>query len=634
MIPRALCTSLLFAAAAAAQNPALTVVSAASYTGTIAPDSIASIFGSNIAAATASASLDSSGNLPTELGGRRVEVNGTFAPMLYVSPNQINFVVPSGIGAGATTLTLSSSNPTVPFTSSTTVQIAATAPALFTTDASGPGPGAILNAVTYAGAPFLTATLENGSDTRTRLAVYGTGFRHADKVTARAGDSKGGRYDLIVEYAGPAPVYFGLDQLNFIVPAELDGAGEVSLIISTGDVTSNQATFRMDLLPPVSLRLTGLSLNPPFVSGGDPMTAIVSLNGIARSGGFPVTLRSTNLAAQPEPTVTIPEGRASVQSTVTTSNTVSTTQTGSIRAAAGPVALTADFEIDPASLAQLSSVSISPFSLLGGKDATGTIRLTGPAPVNGSSVQLASDNDAARLPAAVNVPFNQASATFTLATLPVTKSVDATVTATLGHITSSAKVTLLPAITLAVDSSSVTGGAAVTATVTLGEFAPITGAQVNLSSSDTLAARVPLNITIPSAQNIGTFAITTSTVTTARTVTISATYGGLTQSVSISVNPPTAPVLSSFTISPTTTTGGTSVQGLLTLTAPAGFGGHQVNFRSSSLLAAAPPAFVTIPQGANTAQFTITTNRVASPIDVTITATAGSITKTAVLTVQ
>ena len=252
---RALAILLLFAPALCAQSAPFSVVSAASYQPTIAPDSIASIFGTNLARSTATAALDANGQLPTELAATRVEVNGQTAALFYVSPSQINFVVPAGIASGATTTVLRSTDTNA--TRSATVQIAPTAPAIFSSDASGGGPGAILNAVTFAPAPFLVQTAENGADPRTRLAVYGTGFRHAADPTARATDGKGNRYDVAVEFAGGAPGFFGLDQLNFVVPAGLDGAGAVSLQISTEDGASNIVSFQMDFLPANALRLAG-----------------------------------------------------------------------------------------------------------------------------------------------------------------------------------------------------------------------------------------------------------------------------------------------------------------------------------------------------------------------------------------
>src|SRR5262249_19362832 len=267
-------------------------------------------FGGNLADSTASATLDANGQLPTELAFRRVEVNGVESRLIYVSPGQINFVVPRDIPSGTTTVVVFATDTNTTRTGA--VAIAASAPGIFSSDATGRGPGAILNAVTFAPGPFVTATAENGIDTRTRLAVYGTGFRRAQNVTASVVSARTGSFDVTVLYANLAPGFSGLDQLNFIVPPELDGAGTVSFTIATEDGTSNTVTFQMDLLPVSSLQLAVLSLSPVLVNGGQTMTATLTLNGVARFGGFTVPLRSNNPVAQVPPVATILQGLASM----------------------------------------------------------------------------------------------------------------------------------------------------------------------------------------------------------------------------------------------------------------------------------------------------------------------------------
>jgi uncharacterized protein (TIGR03437 family) len=608
------------------------VVSSASYVAPIAPDSLASIFGSNLSRATASAALDSNGQLPLELASTRVDVNGTPASLIYVSPGQINFVVPAGVGVGVTTVTVRSTDTTA--TLSTTVQITATAPAIFSSNASGSGPGAILNAVTFASAPFLVETPENGADVRTRLAVYGTGLRAAKNLAARAIDSNGNSFDLTVEFAGAAPGFFGLDQLNFIVPAGLDGAGNVSLFIRTDDGTSNTVTFLMGLLPASSLRLFAITLDPAFVTAGQSMVATVFLNGIARPGGFSVGLRTTNAAAQIQQILNIPEGQSLAQAPVTTTPIVTSTQAGTVTASAFAVTVSAPFEVTPTNQAQLAGISISPASTLGGQTVFGTITLTAPAPAGGVSVVVVSDTGSVRVPNPVIVPFSQTSVTFPIVTTLAPAPLTANITASLGRLSFSATLGVAPPLFLTVDNNTVTGGTTVTGTVVLGEPAPLTGSTISLQSNDGSVARVPLFVTVGSGLASAQFPITTLAVTTARTVTISATFQGITQTVTLSVIPQAAPVLSSLTVSPSAVIGGASTQGIVTLTAPSGFGSQQITLQSSSPVTASVPPFVFVPQGATSVQFTINTIRVITTQSVTITATQGAVTRVAILTVQ
>jgi uncharacterized protein (TIGR03437 family) len=613
-----------------AQSTPFAVVSAASYQpgGAVAPNSLAALFGVNLAGSTAWATLDQNGQLPTELAGARVEVNGETAGLLYVSPSQINFVAPGDAATG--TVGVLVRNTATGAAQSGAMLVQNTAAAVFSADGTGKGPGAILNAVTYAAAPFLTVTPEiAGTDQRTRLAVYATGLRYAASVGASATNPSGNRYDLTVEYAGPAPGYFGLDQVNIVLPPDLDGAGVVSLSLTAESRTSNVVSFQMGSLPADSIRVAALSFSPSYVNGGDSAILTITLNGVARSTGFPVSLRSDSTAAQVPYLVTVPAGQASHQVTIPTSS-VTTVQTVTITAQGETAAL----EIDPANALQLSTLSVTPTNVLGGRNVSATVTLTGTAPPGGVTIGISSDNSAAQPPATVSVPFGASSATFSIPTSVVAASQTCTITATLGRTSKTAQITVIPALQLALTSSSVVGGNNVGGTVTIADSAPISGASVTLVSSDP-TAKAPSFVNIPSGQNSASFTITTAAVTAARTITLTATFGTLPkQSATLTVNPPAAATLAGVAVSPDHVAGGTNATGTVTLGAAAPLGGIIVSLQSSPLGYAQVPSFVTVPQGATTASFMIQTYHVTSTQTVTITATAGGVTETAVLIVQ
>ena len=614
------------APAAIAQSTSITMVNAASYGRTIAPDSLATIFGANLAQTTASATLDPSGQLPTELASTSVTINGVLASLVYVSPGQINLVVPGGLAVGEADVLIRST--TSGSTKNGTVLVVASAPGIFTSDASGAGRGAILNAVTYRPAPFLVQTPENGADTRTRIAVYGTGLRYAASVTAQAQDTAG-TYPLTVEYAGAAPGFFGLDQVNLLLPPDLDRADTASLSLAADGNTANIVTFQMNPMAQSALQLATLALSPAYLNAGETTALTAGLNGVARAGGFVVGLRSNSSAAQVTPLITIPQGQASVQNTITTS-AVNAVQAVTISAQAGGVTRTAPLEIDPANTVQLEGLSVSPGSILGGKNLTGTVTLSSNAPLGGVTIVLSTDNNKVILPATVAVRFATSTADFAIATLAVTSVQAVTLTATLSHSTVSATLNLLPPLQLTLDASAVVGGNSVTGTVTLADPTPLTGANVSLASNDGTVRASP--VTIPAGQTSQTFTLTTSAVTAARMVSITAIYAGASQTVSLTVNPPVTVTLSSLVISPDHVSGGSHTQATVTLTGPAGSGGVHVDLRSDSLFTAASPNFATIAQGQSSAGFTITTGSL--PGVVTFTATAGGVSKTATLTVQ
>lgn len=90
--------ALIFIPVLAAAAPTIRYVSdSASFGPRVAPGSLATIFGSDLAGDTAQASEFP---IPTNLAGTTVSVGGTLAPLLYVSPTQINFQVPSATQAG------------------------------------------------------------------------------------------------------------------------------------------------------------------------------------------------------------------------------------------------------------------------------------------------------------------------------------------------------------------------------------------------------------------------------------------------------------------------------------------------------------------------------------------------------
>jgi len=171
-----------FALALASHAATFSVYSGASYQPVVAPNSWAVAFGSQMAQSTAIATLTSAGQWPTTLAGITVQVDGQPAELYYVSPGQVNFLVPDVTDFGSVTVVIA--NVASGATQTSTVNLQNTAVGIFTSNSTGAGPGAILNGVTGAGPPFLVVTPQNGgSDLRTRLAIYCTGLRYAGNPT-------------------------------------------------------------------------------------------------------------------------------------------------------------------------------------------------------------------------------------------------------------------------------------------------------------------------------------------------------------------------------------------------------------------------------------------------------------------
>jgi uncharacterized protein (TIGR03437 family) len=236
--------------------PVATLVTSANYkTGPVAVNELVTAFGTGIAAkALAAQALP----LPTSLGNTTISITdsgGTtqLAPLLYVSPGQANFLVPSGVATGAATVKVMVSGSTV-LTGSLTV--ATVAPGLFTSNGNGAGVAAATAlrasasgattpltffACQAAALSCVSSPLSLGSSTDTvYVTLYGTGIRGAKSVTAYvAGQS------VPVLYAGAQGSFAGLDQVNITIPNSLAGTGEASVYLIADGQMSNVASMKI-----------------------------------------------------------------------------------------------------------------------------------------------------------------------------------------------------------------------------------------------------------------------------------------------------------------------------------------------------------------------------------------------------
>lgn len=226
----------------------LAAVNAADFrAGGLAPDSLASLFGTELAQRS---ELASELPWPLELGGTTVTINGVRAPLVFVSPGQINFVVPANVTPGSATIVVSTATGVY---SAATVPIIPTAPALFTKDFSGKGEA---NAVATAdGIRFQTAPFDVLINGRPNILVlFGTGLRRAaganpndENGVAEAVTATIGGQPARVLFAGPQGSFSGLDQINVELPAALAGGGRrsVEIVLSVNGENANRVTIEL-----------------------------------------------------------------------------------------------------------------------------------------------------------------------------------------------------------------------------------------------------------------------------------------------------------------------------------------------------------------------------------------------------
>jgi hypothetical protein len=215
---------------------------------------------------------------------------------------------------------------------------------------------------------------------------------------------------------------------------------------------------------------------------------------------------------------------------------------------AGPFSSSRRFTAQAApAAASLSSVSVSPTSVVGGSAAQGTITLTGGAPSGGALVSLSSANPSvASVPSSVTVAAGATSAAFTVTTASVATSTSVTISGSFGGVIRTATLTVSPvapppsAVTLsslALSPTAVTGGGSSQGTVVLTGAAPSGGVVVALSSSNTAVATVPASVSVVAGATSATFTVTARTVAASTAVTISASQGGVTRTATLTVNP-------------------------------------------------------------------------------------------------
>ncbi len=179
------------------------VVNAASFAPRIAPSSIASVFGTNLAGMAESAGTTP---LPAELAFSSVSITDSEgaehdARLYFASRTQTNLLVPAGVAIGPATLTVrrtSGAEHQAP------VEVAAVSPGLFE-----PATFVIVRADGTRETGVVEGPLVTGEGDEVFLTLFGTGLRNAVAVSASVG-----AINAPVLFAGEQGQFEGLDQVN------------------------------------------------------------------------------------------------------------------------------------------------------------------------------------------------------------------------------------------------------------------------------------------------------------------------------------------------------------------------------------------------------------------------------------
>jgi uncharacterized protein (TIGR03437 family) len=235
-------------------NP-VTTVSAASYQEDNAPESIVTAFGDNMSSTTAFAT---SQPLPLSLGDVSVIVDGKQSRLFFVSPNQINYQVPSDTPTGLANVVVMTRGQVV---LQGTILVSSVALSLFTADASGLGPPAGLLLRVRANGQQVYESLARFDASRIRvvpepiarrageqlfLILYGSGLRCSVDTDSNPGNGVAENVQAVIGgvnaqtvFAGVAPGFAGLEQLNIRIPDNAPANPNTEVVVRALDLLNN-----------------------------------------------------------------------------------------------------------------------------------------------------------------------------------------------------------------------------------------------------------------------------------------------------------------------------------------------------------------------------------------------------------
>ncbi|MEO5925152.1 MAG: carboxypeptidase regulatory-like domain-containing protein [Bryobacteraceae bacterium] len=233
-------------------KPSSIVNAATATAGPVAPDSWVSIFAKSLARefvlapASISTQIDGTSVLLTDARGV-----AQFAKLQFVSPEQINFLMPANVPAGTARITVMS----LLGQGSTDIQVATVAPGIFAANSDGRGPAAAAYVRVLAGgaqqsgftfdadrSPRENLPIDVTAAAPVYLTLYGTGIRY--RATAVAATIGGLSVPVLAAVAQGQ--YAGLDQVNVgPLPIALAGRGEVSVNFQVDGRATNPVTVNV-----------------------------------------------------------------------------------------------------------------------------------------------------------------------------------------------------------------------------------------------------------------------------------------------------------------------------------------------------------------------------------------------------
>jgi hypothetical protein len=377
---------------------------------------------------------------------------------------------------------------------------------------------------------------------------------------------------------------------------------------TTNAVTAWSTTgqFTISSAPPTPVSIAPLGNSQMIMySGSSGMVALQLTAGVPPSGAT-IPLASSHPAIAPVPASLSMQGTHAWSQFPLTVGQVTSATVVTLSATLNGVTASNQFTVRPPTL---NDATLQPqVRATGGATMAGWVDLeggglAGPA---GFKVNLATDSPAAAVPASVTIPAGVSGTGFSIQTSPVTTTTVANITASALGVTQTWKITLTPGpapTSLLVRPMSTTSGSQGVVTAAEGSGQD---QLIQVESSDPALATVPDTVTVFAGSGVGFFGIATAPVSAPTSVTISATGGGVTLSHLLTLYP-SLPALTSLAVSPTSVAGGGSATGTVRLASAAPPNGVAINLASNQPRSASVPLSVTVPGGATSATFPVST---------------------------
>jgi len=251
----AISPAFLFSADTYPSYSVLSIVNAATQTAeALAPNTIATIYGTNLSFTTGAAAQSGS-TLPVTMEGVTVYVNGLFGHLFFVSPTQINFLIPYELIAGTVTIEVARQGAAGP---SVKIQLNSASPGMFPWNGN------------CAIATHLDRTLispDSPAKAGEIIVVFAVGLGRVSPdtssgrlATSAAAILTSAQLQILIAgaalppsnvlYAGLAPGYAGLYQINLRLPDILPANPEIRISVA-------------GQLSPAAIQLPTLASAPP-----------------------------------------------------------------------------------------------------------------------------------------------------------------------------------------------------------------------------------------------------------------------------------------------------------------------------------------------------------------------------------